>query len=255
MNIEVFEHEVLGELHVFGDEKGLWFNYNDVVDCLDIEKNTAQFKYKFLPKDLGQNILIDLDGGSKVYHRFIHEKAVYDFMMIGTSECCLQFQAWVREIAYRFDILNIHVGDNHVYSDFMTDYNYMMNNIKVLKNEIHPSIATLKACANRVDEYLHELEINDKPVITNEKSYRTDYTVGNAWSDPEYEVCEDGNDYNYKFEQMVEELRDLENKNELEYVIFGCGNKESKEPKQVAYTKYRKIKGESTCPDWIRELV
>lgn len=29
-NIEVFNHELLGEMNVFGDENGLWFSLYDV---------------------------------------------------------------------------------------------------------------------------------------------------------------------------------------------------------------------------------
>lgn len=125
MNIEIFEHEILGEMHVFGNEQGLWFSFDDVYKCLEIEDNRAQFKYKHLTSDLKQMIECENENGNMKTTRFIHEKAVYQFMCMGTSKYCLQFQEWVSNIAYDFNILNIRSCDSYLTDDFQSDFDFV----------------------------------------------------------------------------------------------------------------------------------
>ena len=178
MNIEVFNHDILGEMHVFGNEQGLWFCYDEVVNCLEVEEVRAKKKYKFLDSDLKQSVECEFNYEGQQQYRFIHEKAVYQFMCLGTSELCLQFQEWVGEIAYELNLLNIRT--DYVNSPVDSDYMYIKNYVNTINDQSQAG-AMAKEAMKRLDESL-----NDRFIFDDSKEYRTDFTLKEVWKEPYY---------------------------------------------------------------------
>ena len=110
MLIKTCEHELLGCMDVFGDEKGLWFRFSDGVRCLEISEKTGIFKYKFLDPDLKQTRTFE-ENGRTLPHKFIHEKAVYEFMLIGESKYCKIFKKWVSKIKFEMCKLKRNIAE------------------------------------------------------------------------------------------------------------------------------------------------
>ena len=177
MLIKVFDHELLGCMDVFGDEKGMWFRFSDVVRCLGIKESTAQFKYKYLDSSLKQTRTFD-DDDIKIPHRFIHEKAVYEFMLIGKSKYCNIFQKWVGEIAFEMGILNRNVGECKMDQQEITDYQYVATYINNLDAKT-PAEETLKEAFDRFDNKFQNLtvEYDDMKVIEIEKDFDSSIEV------------------------------------------------------------------------------
>jgi hypothetical protein len=190
-NIEVFNHEILGEMNVFGDEKGLWFNLYDVAEKLDIAKSTATFKFKHMSKDLKQCVdcVIEKYDPNTQPHRFIHEKVVYELMCIGNSPYCDEFRQWVGDIAYDYDYLNMRCNESQLgmYGNAQTDYSLIKEYISRV-NDPSPIGIAVKNAMNELDEFFNDewVSSNNKPVIC-EKSYRTDYTIDEARNDPNFD--------------------------------------------------------------------
>ena len=183
MNIELFNHAILGEMHVFANEQGLWFNYNEVIDCLEIEEVRANKKYKFLSSNLKQNVDCQFENEHMINtHRFIHEKAVYQFMCLGTSKYCQEFQEWVADIAYEFDILNVRNLDMGVpyYAETESNYQLVKSYIENM-NDSSPLGETVKNAMRKVDGSFRIGNIIDN------KNFRTDYTINEALQDPYYD--------------------------------------------------------------------
>lgn len=205
MNIEVFNHYILGEMHVFGNEQGLWFCYNEVVNCLEIEELTAKKKYKFLDSDLKQTLECQFEYEQLVNsHRFIHEKAVYQFMCLGTSEFCLQFQEWVGEIAYEFNLLNIRT--DYVNSPVDSDYMYIKNYVNTINDQSQAG-AMAKEAMKRLDDSL-----TNRFIFDDSKEYRTDFTLKEVWKEPYYRR-------DLTREEM-KELEEIENGDQWSYDII-----------------------------------
>ena len=177
MLIKVFDHELLGCMDVFGDEDGMWFRFSDVVRCLEITENTGIFKYKFLDPELKKIQDIN-ENGRLVPHKFIHEKAVYEFMLIGKSKYCNIFQKWVGEIAFEMGILNRNVGECKMDQQEITDYQYVATYINNLDAKT-PAEETLKEAFDRFDNKFQNLTVgyNDIKIIETEKDFDSSIEV------------------------------------------------------------------------------
>ena len=217
-NIETFNHEILGEMHVFGDENGLWFSLYDVAEKLDIAISTASFKFKHLSKDLKQCVdcIIEKYDSNIQSHRFIQEKVVYQLMCIGDSPYCDEFRKWVGDIAYEYDYLNIRCNDSQLgmYGNVQTNYNIVKEYVSRV-NDNSPIGIAVKNAMNELDESFNDKWISDniKPVIC-DKSYRTDYTLEEVFNIPDFnpsifkedekefkweDVCDNTDDSVYEF--------------------------------------------------------
>ena len=208
MNIEIFEHEILGEMHVFGNEQGLWFSFVDVYKCLEIENPTASKKFKFLNSDLKQIVKCSLNGEEReTNHKFVHEKAVYQFMCMGTSKYCLQFQEWVSNIAYEFNILNIRSCDSYLTDDFQSDFDFVKTYIDNIYDD-SPVTEAAKNAMNNLDEAFKDnfKTITERSIFNKENSYRNDYTR-----------CEASEEPYYKSNLSKEEIEELKNISEEDY--------------------------------------
>lgn len=171
MLIKVFDHKLLGCMDVFGDEDGMWFRFSDVVRCLEITKDRGIFKYKFLDPELKK--IQDINEDGRLFpHKFIHEKAVYEFMLIGNSKYCNIFQKWVGEIAFEMGILNRNVGECKMDQQEITDYQYVATYINNLDAKT-PAEETLKEAFDRFDNKFQNLtvEYDDMKVIETEKDF------------------------------------------------------------------------------------
>lgn len=230
MKIEIFNHEILGEMHVFGDENGLWFSLYDIADCLIITQNRATIKFKHLPKDLKQIHCCVMEKYSSIpqEHRFVHEKVVYELMCIGESHYCDEFRKWVADIAVEFDILNIHCCDSQLgcWGDAQTNYNVVKEYIEKI-NDISPMGEAAKGAMRDLDSAFRDKLKSDnlKPIIK-EKSYRTDYTIDEACNNPDFHPAknDDSESLSYYSENNIEErLRDIHTSieiNDFEKIVF-----------------------------------
>lgn len=261
MNIEIFNHEVMGEMHVFGDEKGLWFWLKDVGECLMIKESTVDFKFKHLDPNLKQTVKCMLvDDKFDNEHKFIHEKAVYQLMCEGTSEYCDEFRKWVGEIAYQFDFLNTRYDEAYLSmeGDLQSNFEFITAYIQNV-----PDPRPIGKSAKDVSKDLYDKLFDNLTgkSIFNDKSYRDDYTIEETYTNP-----------NYHPSLSKEEIENLENK---EKEIFEQTEKQRQElidafdeGRLIEYTievenklkkkeviQYRKHTGPSTCPSWIKELV
>lgn len=177
MLIKVFDHELLGCMDVFGDEEGMWFRYTDVIRCLEITNNTAKFKYRKLDPELKKMEDIN-ENGKLIPHRFIHEKAVYELMLIGNSKYCNIFQKWVGEIAFEMGILNRNVGECKMDQQEITDYQYVATYINNLDAKT-PAEETLKEAFDRFDNKFQNLTVgyDDIKIIETEKDFDSSIEV------------------------------------------------------------------------------
>lgn len=287
-NIEIFNHEILGEMHVFGDEKGLWFWVQDVGECLEISYNTIVFKYKHLPSDVKQSVKCKLSCDEfDNDHQFIHEKVVYELMCIGNSSYCDEFRQWVGEIAYAYDYLNIRCNESQLgmHGNAQADYNLVKEYVSRV-NDPSPLGKAVKNAMNELDEFFNDKWVSDnnKPIIC-EKSYRTDYTLDEARNDPGFNpsvIEEDKNksivprrsasypvnafdrhEYIEQTDEQRQELIDafdegrlveyrIEEKNELEY---DENDKMVKKSNYISYIRQQKPNGDTTCPSWIKYIL
>lgn len=265
MNIEIFDNEVLGLMHVFGDENGLWFSFSDVRDCLMIEEYRANKKFKFLKGDLKQIVKCKLYDDCETNHKFIHEKALYQFMCLGDSKACHDFQEWVGEIAWNMDYLNLNYDNSYMRnSRLVNDYEFIKNYVTNIND--NTSIGQIaKEVMTRLDDEMKNDILSEtvKPIIS-DKAYRNDYTLKEAYKDPFYDPSLSKED--------IEEKR-------LESNMFGTviKNDELKEKIIKAYDEdrlmdftieeeipklkkrknvtYKKQNIKSSCPSWIRNVV
>lgn len=172
MLIKVFDHKLLGCMDVFGDEDGMWFRFSDVVRCLEIDEDkTGLFKYRHLDPSLKK--IQDINEDGRLFpHKFIHEKAVYEFMLIGNSKYCNIFQKWVGEIAFEMGILNRNVGECKMDQQEITDYQYVATYINNLDAKT-PAEETLKEAFDRFDNKFQNLtvEYDNMKVIETEKDF------------------------------------------------------------------------------------
>lgn len=184
MLIKTCEHDLLGCMDVFGDEKGLWFRFSDVIRCLEISENRGIFKYKFLDSDLKQTRTFE-ENGNKLPHRFIHEKAVYEFMLIGESEYCKIFKKWVSEIAFEMGILNKNITDSYMDSMETSDYEYISTYMKNLKPKT-PAEETVKEAFDRFDSIFQNMTVgyDSKKIIETNKDFDSSIEVKteDAWA-------------------------------------------------------------------------
>lgn len=266
MNIEIFDHEALGLMHVFGDENGLWFSFNDVINSLMISDERALFKYKHLKNDLKVMILEDLGEGSKTNHKFIHEKALYQFMCLGDSKACHDFQEWVGEIAWNMDYLNLNYDNSYVTnSRLVNDYEFIKNYVTNIND--NTSIGQIaKEVITRLDGEMKNSILSEtmKPIIS-DKSYRNDYTLKEAYKDPFYDPSLSKDEIEEKrlesniFNSTVNKTDELKEKiikayDEDRLIDFTIEEEilTLNKRKNVAYKRYT---GPSTCPSWIRNIV
>ena len=287
-NIEIFNHEILGEMHVFGDEKGLWFWVQDVGECLEISYNTIVFKYKHLPSDMKQSVKCKLSCDEfDNEHQFIHEKVVYELMCKGNSSYCDEFRQWIGEIAYAYDYLNIRCNESQLgmHGNAQADYNLVKEYVSRV-NDPSPLGKAVKNAMNELDEFFNDKWVSDnnKPIIC-EKSYRTDYTLDEARNDPDFNpsvIEEDKNKSNaprrsayytvnafdrYEHIEQTDEQRQelidafdegrlveyrIEEKNELEY---DGNDKMTKKSNYISYIRQQKPNGGTTCPSWLKDVL
>ena len=266
MNIEIFNHEVLGEMHVFGDEKGLWFWLKDVGECLVIEENRIHFKFKHLDSELKQVVKCRLDNDKfDNEHKFIHEKAVYQLMCEGTSEYCDEFRKWVGEIAYQFDFLNTRYDEAYMTTngDIQSDFEFITSYIQNL-NDPRPIGDSAKRVSNDLYESFFS-NINGKPIFI-DKSYRNDFTIEETCVNPNYHPSlskEDiENPENGKVEINIIEQNDEQRQqlikafDEGRLIDYTIEEESVTKLKKKEIHHYRRYKGnESTCPSWIKDLV
>lgn len=227
MLIKTCEHELLGCMDVFGDEKGLWFRFSDVIRCLEISEKTGIFKYKFLDPDLKQTRTFE-ENGRTLPHKFIHEKAVYEFMLIGESEYCKIFKKWVSEIAFEMGILNRNIADSYLDSMETSDYEYVSTYMKNLKPKT-PGEEAVKEAFNRFDSIFQNMTVgyDSKKLIETKKDFdssievKTEDAWANEFWDPKYnpsfkELHQDYSNFATKDELMKDLIND--NITRLDYI-------------------------------------
>ena len=227
MLIKTCEHELLGCMDVFGDEKGLWFRFSDVIRCLEISEKRGVFKYKFLDPDLKQTRTFE-ENGNTLPHRFIHEKAVYEFMLIGESEYCKIFKKWVSEIAFEMGILNRNISDSYLDSMETSDYEYVSAYMKNLKPKT-PGEEAVKEAFNRFDSIFQNMTVgyDSKKLIETKKDFdssievKTEDAWANEFWDPKYnpsfrELHQDYSNFATKDELMKDLIND--NITRLDYI-------------------------------------
>lgn len=227
MLIKTCEHELLGCMDVFGDEKGLWFRFSDVVRCLEISENRAIFKYKFLDPDLKQTRTFE-ENNISAPHKFIHEKAVYEFMLIGESKYCKIFKKWVSEIAFEMGILNRNIADSYLDSMETSDYEYVSAYMKNLKPKT-PGEEAVKEAFNRFDSIFQNMTVgyDSKKLIETKKDFdssievKTEDAWANEFWDPKYnpsfrELHQDYSNFATKDELMKDLIND--NITRLDYI-------------------------------------
>ena len=260
MNIEIFNHVVLGEMHVFGDENGLWFWLKDVGECLVIEESTIHFKFKHLDSDLKQIVKCVLtDDNCETNHKFIHEKAVYQLMCEGTSEYCDEFRKWISEIAYQFDFLNTRCDEAHlsINGNVQSDFEFITTYIQSL-NDPRPIGDSAKEVSRELYKSFFDKHTDGSgKSIFVDKSYRNDFTVEETYSNPNYhpslsrEEIENPKN-NEIIEQNDEQLQELvEAFNDGRLVEYTIENKLNK----IERINYKRYEGPSTCPSWIKNVV
>lgn len=267
MNIEIFDHEVLGLIYVFGDENGLWFSFNEVKKCLMIEDYRADKKYKFLKPNLKYMIKdYDLYGNGRGNYKFIHEKALYQFMCLGDSKTCHDFQEWVGEIAWNMDYLNLNYDNSYMTnSRLVNDYEFIKNYVTNINDTT--SIGQIaKEVITRLDDEMKNSILSEtmKPIIS-DKSYRNDYTLKEAYKDPFYDPSLSKDEIEEKrlesniFNGTVNKTDELKEKiikayDEDRLIDFTIEEEipTLNKRKNVTYKRYT---GPSTCPSWIRNVV
>lgn len=266
MNIELFKHEVLGTMHIFGNENGLWFSYDDIINCLEVEEYRADKKYKFLKPELKCMIAdYDLYGFGKGNYKFIHEKALYQFMCLGSSTCCQDFQEWVGEIAWTMDYLNLNYDSSYMRnSRLVNDYEFIKNYVTNI-NDTTPIGQTAKEVMTRLDDEMKNAILSEtmKPIIT-DKSYRNDYTLKEAYKDPFYDPSLSKEDIEEKrlesnmFGTVIknDELKEkiLKAYDEDRLMDFTIEEEIPKLKKRKNVT-YKKQNIKSSCPSWLRNVV
>lgn len=212
MLIKTCEHELLGCMDVFGDEKGLWFRFSDVVRCLEISEKTGMFKYKVLNSDLKQTRTFE-ENGRTLPHKFIHEKAVYEFMLIGESEYCKIFKKWVSEIASEMGILNRNITDSYLDSMETSDYEYISAYMKNLKPKT-PAEETVKDAFNRFDSKFQNMTVgyDSKKIIETNKDFDSSIEVKteDAWANEYWNPK-----YNPSFNKLPQDYSNFATKDEL----------------------------------------
>ena len=227
MLIKTCEHELLGCMDVFGDEKGLWFRFSDVVRCLEISENRAIFKYKFLDPDLKQTRTFE-ENNISAPHKFIHEKAVSEFMLIGESKYCKIFKKRDTEITFEMGILNRNIAASYLDSMETSDYEYVSTYMKNLKPKT-PGEEAVKEAFNRFDSIFQNMTVgyDSKKLIETKKDFdssievKTEDAWANEFWDPKYnpsfkELHQDYSNFATKDELMKDLIND--NITRLDYI-------------------------------------
>ena len=265
MNIEIFNHDILGEMHIFCDEQGLWFWLQDVGECLNISENTVLFKFKHLPNDLKrvEKCVLTVDN-CETNHKFVHEKAVYDFMTIGNSKYCEEFRQWIREIAWEFDILNIRRNNNNIefHGGMRVNFNVVKKYMMEVNTDESQFAQQAKEAFKELDDEIHR-PIN---IDCSEPEYYTDQTLFEAYSD----TCRDpwvtwDDILNFEVNEQSKEQRDelIEAFDEgrlVEYIIeekvvSKKSDAPNEEQRKIIYQRHREKKQQSTCPKWLKNVL
>lgn len=262
MNIEIFKHDVLGTMHVFGDENGLWFALYDVSDCLTIERSTASLKYKHLPSHSKQIQLCLIEKLHKdpQKHRFIHEKVVYELMCIGNSPLCDDFRKWISNIAYEFDWLNIHCNESQLglCGDTQTNYNIVKEYIEKINDPSSVGMMAKNAMFELDEAFNNEwFSDNNKPIIK-DKSYRTDYTIDEARLDPSFNPSLLTHDEEIIIEQSDEQRQELldafDDGRLIEYRIKPKVSM-SNEEREIIYKRAKDRGLNTNAPAWLKDII
>lgn len=241
--LQIFNHKILGKMEVYGDQKGLWFRYDNVIDALCISKVRADFKCKQIDDTLKQDIMLETLDGQQLIN-FIHEKALYQLMAIGNSKYCRDFQKWIGEIASKMDILNLHTSDNHANSKISCDYENITTYFKEMKPESEYQ-KSVKESFERFDDEIKKINW----IIDKEYDPEEDEDVHCAWDIKE---LEDIKNKRFDNEDLTsDELKKLLctsiDNEELEYLEYKLKNNSE-------HVKIKQI-DDSRIPSWLYSVI
>lgn len=188
-------------------------DYGLVILMSEVSDKFAKFKYKKLSPDLKRVVIAKLHHNEEREYRFIHEQALYQFMTLGTSQYCMDFQKWVGEIASEMDLLNIRCCDGYLGAEQKSDYDIIKQFIEMMSDDT-PINKTVKASMDRLDKAFKNptITITEKPIIAERKEFRTDFTLDEANENPYYNVNksreEIENEGNFPtYAELVEEVK------------------------------------------------